>query len=350
MPSKPSHRWAPRTARHGGKLSCLCLAVICCLGALVLPFARANDAAEAWQASIGRDHPLAGRIWDVAAGAFIERQTLIDRLAGGRFVLLGERHDNPDHHRLQTWILQALIAAGRRPAVGFEMFTADDAPAIARHLAASPTDAGGVARAVDWQRSGWPDWAMYEPIVAAALQAGLPIIAANASPATVRALGQHGPAALPADLAARLGIDRPAAAEAQAAMAEDIREVHCGYASGPRVDAMILVQRLRDAQMAESLTRAGQPDGGVLIAGAGHVRRDYGVPTYLAGHESGSEVISVAFLEVDQHVFEAAAYATRFRRRTLPFDYVWFTPRADDQDPCTAFREQLQRLQKPQED
>jgi hypothetical protein len=155
---------------------------------------------------------------------------------------------------------------------------------------------------------------------------------------------------LDADLAARLGIDRPIAAEAEAAMAEDIREVHCGYASGPRVEAMILVQRLRDAQMAESLTRAGRQDGGVLIAGAGHARRDYGVPTYLAARESGSTVISLAFLEVDQQMFEAAAYATRFRRQSLPFDYIWFTPRVDDEDPCTAFREQLQRLQKPRPD
>src|SRR5262245_15108867 len=51
---------------------------------------------EPWQAPLGQDHPVAGRIWDVAAGEFIDSAALVDRLRRGRFVLLGEKHDNPD--------------------------------------------------------------------------------------------------------------------------------------------------------------------------------------------------------------------------------------------------------------
>jgi uncharacterized iron-regulated protein len=299
-----------------------------------------------WQASFQQDHALVGRIWDVAAGAFVDSAALVDRLRRGRFVLLGEKHDNPDHHRLQAWLLHALIAAGRRPAVGFEMFTVADASALAEQLAAHPGDAVGLAEAVNWQRSGWPDWAMYRAIAETALQASLPIVATNLSPTTVRALGQGGAEALDATLAARLGLDRPLAADTQTAMAEEIREAHCGYASEQQINAMILVQRARDAQMAESLAAAGQQYGAVLIAGAGHVRRDYGIPTYLAIKVPSASVISVAFLEVSQDLVEPTAYATRFDRPTLPFDYVWFTPRVDDQDPCAAFEKPLQRLQK----
>jgi uncharacterized iron-regulated protein len=300
---------------------------------------------ESWQAPLGRDHPFVGRIWNVAAGELIDSAALVDHLRRGRFVLLGEKHDNPDHHRLQAWLLRALIAAGRRPAVGFEMFTVDDAPAIAQQLAAHPSDAGGLAEAVNWQRSGWPDWAMYRPIAEAALQAKLPIVATNLSPATVRSLGQRGAAALDETSAARLDLDRPLAADNQTAMAEEIGAAHCGYASEKQINTMMLVQRARDVQMAESLAAAGQQDGAVLIAGAGHVRRDYGIPVYLASREPGASVISVAFLEVSQDMLEPTAYATRFRRQTFPFDYVWFTPRVDDQDPCAAFEEQLKKLQ-----
>jgi uncharacterized iron-regulated protein len=298
-----------------------------------------------WQAPLRRDHPLVGRIWDVAAGEFIDSAALADRLRRGRFVLLGEKHDNPDHHRLQAQLLRAMIAAGRRPAVGFEMFTVDDAPAIARQLEAHPTDAVGLAEAVNWQRSGWPDWAMYQPIAEAALHARLRVTATNLSQATARSLGQSGAAALDAAFVARHGLDRPLAADTQTAMAEEIRDAHCGYASDSQVKAMILAQRARDAQMAESLA-AAQQDGAVLIAGAGHVRRDYGIPAYLASQAQGASVISVAFLEVSQDVLEPTAYAARFRRQTLPFDYVWFTPRVDDQDPCAAFEEQLKKFQK----
>jgi uncharacterized iron-regulated protein len=299
-----------------------------------------------WQAPLWQDHPLVGRIWNVAAGELIDSAALVGHLGRGRFVLLGEKHDNPDHHRLQAWLLRALIAAGRRPAVGFEMFSVDDAPAIAQQVAAHPSDAVGLAEAVNWQRSGWPDWAMYRPIAEAALQAKLPIVATNLSPATVRSLGQSGTVALDATFADRLGLDRPLAADTQTAMAEEIREAHCGYAAEKQINAMMLVQRARNAQMAESLAVAGQQDGAVLIAGAGHVRRDYGIPAYLASKVPGASVISVAFLEVSQDVREPTAYATRFDRQTLPFDYVWFTPRVDDQDPCAAFEEQLKQLQK----
>jgi len=318
------------------------------LGTLLSGLVLGGPPGEPWQAPLWREHPLVGRIWDVAAGEFIDSAALVDRLRHGHFVLLGEKHDNPDHHRLQAWLLRALITAGRRPAVGFEMFTVDDAPAIARQLSAHPTDATGLAAAVNWQRSGWPDWAMYQPIVEAALQAKLPVVATNLSPATTRALSQRGAAVLDPAFAAQYGLDQPPAPERQAAMVEDIRQAHCGYASDKLANAMLLAQRARDAQMAESLAAAGQQDGAVLIAGAGHVRHDYGIPTYLANRAPGASVISVAFLEVSQHSLEPTAYAARFRRHSLPFDYVWFTPRVDDADPCAAFEERLKQLQQAQ--
>jgi uncharacterized iron-regulated protein len=288
---------------------------------------------------------MAGRIWDVTAGEFIDSAVLVDRLRHGRFVLLGEKHDNPDHHRLQAWLLGALIAAGRRPAVGFEMFTVDDAPAIARQLAAHPTDAAGLAEAVHWQQSGWPAWAMYQPIAEAALEAKLPIIATNLAPAVARSLAQSGAAALDTTFAFRHGLDRALAPDTQRAMVEEIRAAHCGYASDTQVNAMLLVQRARDAQMADNLATSGQQDGALLIAGAGHVRGDYGIPTYLARRTPAASVISVAFLEVSRDRLDPAAYTAQIGRPTLPFDYVWFTPRVDDDDPCAAFIEQLKQLQ-----
>ena len=324
---------------------CVGAAGACVLWILLTGLALGGPPGEPWQAPLGQDHPLVGRIWDVAADELIDSAALVDRLRRGRFVLLGEKHDNPDHHRLQAWLLRALVAAGRRPAVGFEMFTLDDAPAIARQLAEHPTDAVGLADAVNWQRSGWPAWAMYQPIAEAALEAKLPIIATNLAPATARALGQSGAAALDTAFAAQHGLDRPLAPETQAAMAQEIRAAHCGYAAEAQVNAMLLVQRARDAQIAESLAAAGQQDGAVLIAGAGHVRRDYGIPTYLASRTPEASVISVAFLEVSQDRLEPTAYVGRFGRPTLPFDYVWFTPRVDDDDPCAAFEEQLKKLQ-----
>ncbi len=50
--------------------------------------------------------------------------------------------------------------------------------------------------------------------------------------------------------------------------------------------------------------------------------------------------MSLAFVEVDAAADEPAAYAGRFAG-ALPFDYVWFTPRIDDVDPCARPRASL---------
>ena len=169
----------------------------------------AGCSAMSWKSPLGRNHPLTGRIWDVSSARFIDRETLVERLARADFVLLGERHDNPDHHMLQAEVLRSLIAVGRRPAVGFEMLGLDDASTIAGHLAAAPNDAAGLGRAVNWNQRGWPDWAMYQPIAEAALQAKLRIVATNLPLTTARKMTRDGLAALEPRVTRELGLDEP---------------------------------------------------------------------------------------------------------------------------------------------
>jgi uncharacterized iron-regulated protein len=129
-------------------------------------------------------------------------------------------------------------------------------------------------------------------------------------------------------------------------MAADIRTAHCGYASEESVKAMVDVQRARDAQMAQSLIAAGDPAGAILVAGAGHVRNDYGIPVYLSAKAPRKRVISIAFIEVVNQKPEPQNYALAYSHGRLPFDYVWFTPRVDDEDPCEKFKAQFEHLKK----
>jgi uncharacterized iron-regulated protein len=299
-----------------------------------------------WKAPLGRNHPLTGRIWDVSAAQFIDRENLVSRLTRADFLLLGEKHDNPDHHRLQAEVLRSLVAAGRRPAVGFEMFGVDDAAAIAQHLAATPNDAAGLGRAVNWNQRGWPDWEMYQVIAEAALAAELPIIAANLPLATTTNMRRDGLAALEPALIRRLGLDRPLPEPAFTRLAADIRESHCGYGSKESVAAMVTIQRARDAQMAQSLMAAGASRGALLVAGAGHVRNDYGIPVYINENAPGKRVISIAFVDVDKRRSAPQDYAAQEGSGRIPFDYVWFTPRMDDEDPCEKFKSQFENLKK----
>jgi uncharacterized iron-regulated protein len=284
-----------------------------------------------WQSAHHRDHPLVGTIQETATGRTVSPDALIARLAARRYVLLGEKHDNPDHHRLQAWIVEALVAAGRRPALAFEMFRADQADAIARHLATAPADASGLGDAVEWKRSGWPPWTMYAPIADVAVRARLPIVAANLAERAVGSLRRGGVAALEPAMAAKLGLDQPIPDDVRQRLNADIRDGHCGKLPERSLEPFVLVQRARDEHMAAALRDAGA-DGAVLIAGANHVRRDVGVPRPLPA----ADTASVAFLEV--------APGSSGPPEPRVFDYAWFTPRVDDRDPCDRFRESLERL------
>src|SRR2546429_888569 len=316
-----------RLVLHAGFLVALALVVAGC----------AKGGQIEWESPVERAHPLVGRIWDVKAGAFIGEDALVARLVASRFVLLGERHDNADHHALQAKLVRAMVEAGRRPALGFEMLATDEAPAIARYLARSPKDAAGLGDAVNWSRSGWPEWRLYQPIAQVALDASVPIVATNLSRAATDAVRRNGLPGLGPTLMSQLRLAEPTP-DTRLAMTRELRESHCGQIPEDVIDRMADIQWARDARIAASLARGGQRDGAVLIAGAGHVRTDRGVPLHLGRQIQDVAITSVAFVAGDAAAEEAGDCATRFGTDTLPFPYVWFTPKVDEADPCEKLK------------
>jgi uncharacterized iron-regulated protein len=306
-----------------------------------------SSPAGKWISEFERDHPLTGRVWQPTRQRFADAASLLVAVGRSDFVLIGERHDNPDHHRLQAWLVDRMIEGERRMAVAFEMFTVDQAPEIAAHLRDNPKDAKGLGAAVGWAKTGWPDWDLYRPIAQAALDAGLPVAAAGLGRATVRAIGRRGEGALAPDVRARLGDLRPSDDAVKTAMADEMRKSHCNMLSDAVAEKMVVVQRARDAHMAASVVAAAtQPDldGAVLISGAGHVRTDHGVPEFLRRIAPGRKVLSIGLVESLPDRQAPEGYAKNLGVQALPFDFVWFTPRFDPADPCEAHAGALRRF------
>jgi uncharacterized iron-regulated protein len=294
----------------------------------------------AWTTTLDRDHPLVGRIWSVGGGRFIEEAYLLSAMRErGGHVLLGEKHDNADHHALQARVLAAMVSGGRKPVVAFEMFDVDDQRAIDTSRREHPRDAASLARAVSWEKSGWPPWEQYAPIAELALRADLPIVATGLPRSRMRALMKPAEAS---DAGAEPPIDEgiPLTAAQEASLREELRESHCGHLPEARIGGMIRFQRARDASMASALiaaANAAHTKDAVLIAGTGHTRTDRGVGADLAARDHERRVVSIAFAEVEKGRNDPPAYAVRWNTTALPFDFVWFTPRATDEDPCAAF-------------
>jgi uncharacterized iron-regulated protein len=317
----------------------LCAALLLACGCASSSANRAPESrAEAWRSPLHHDHPLVGRIWDVRRGAWVDEPALLAELSRARFVLLGERHDNPDHHRLQAEMVRALTGSGRRPVLAFEMLDAEQQPTIDAALARAPHDPDALAQAVAWEKSGWPDWSLYRPIFAVGTERGLPIIGANFPSARVKELVLRGPEALPLETRARLGLDMPLPEDIARAMRTEMHESHCGHLPESMLDPMVLAQRARDAQMADRLLATASQDGALLITGTGHARTDRGVPAQLARRAPDLPVLSLAFLEVSPESREPPGYAPPDSAGKLPYDYVWFTPAAEREDPCAMFQ------------
>ena len=314
-----------------------------CSGSAARDASRVTPAAWQiqWQTSENADSPLAGRIWDVRRQTWTSAAQLRHAVAAAHFVLLGETHDNPDHHRLQAALLQAVVDSGRHPAVAFEMLDLEQQPALTRYLSTHPENGAGLGQAVDWADSGWPAWSMYQPIANVALAAQLPIVAANLPSATVKAVAIKGFAALDPARVQALGLLQPWPEERSGTMLEEIYISHCKLLPKAALGGMVKAQRTRNAIMAMRLNQSARADGAVLIAGAGHVRTDFGVPLELRRDHPGVDSVSVAMIEATPGKTAPADYAGNYNVQRLPFDYVLFTPGAARQDPCTALKKRF---------
>ncbi|MCR6631692.1 MAG: ChaN family lipoprotein [Magnetospirillum sp.] len=127
-------------------------------------------------------------------------------------------------------------------------------------------------------------------------------------------------------------------------MEREIKDSHCGMLPDAALPGMVRVQRGRDAVMAATLAQGlAGGKGAVLIAGAGHVRRDRGVPALLADRTPEARILSLAFLEVRPGETDPASYGALFDSAAVPFDAVWFTPRAEREDPCEDLRQHMEK-------
>jgi uncharacterized iron-regulated protein len=280
-----------------------------------------------YSSALGAKHPLVGKIYRGSTREPVAADALFAALGSARYLVLGETHDNRDHHQLQAQLLGRFLEAQPGAAVAFEMLDEDDAGKLTQ----AAQSADELAQRVAWADSGWPDFSLYQPVFDAALSAHARIVAAHPSAEHVRGSMQGIDAAEARDL----GIDTPLPEAQIQAQHDEIRESHCGRGNDAMLKAMQSAQVYKDAFMARAVKQTNAPTA--LVTGSGHARTDRAVPYFLARAAAG-KTQSIAFIEVDDGKTVASAYDT------TAFDFVVFTPRASDEDPCEKFRKQLEQM------
>ncbi|AZN35212.1 ChaN family lipoprotein [Iodobacter ciconiae] len=205
--------------------------------------------------------------------------------AGKSYVLMGEVHDNALGHRARFQVLEKAVKAGWRPAIAMEQFDVERQADLDQARLEQPDNPDYLIQKVGGKR--W-DWPLYRPVIMLAMHYGLPIIAANLSRQDASRVVKSGLAALAN--AEEMGLAQPLPAGLLAAQREEVRVGHCNKLPENLLDGMALAQIARDAVMAKVM-KPYHARGVVLLAGNGHVRRDWGVPLWLP------DALSMGFVE-----------------------------------------------------
>lgn len=279
------------------------------------------------------DHPLVGKIWDMNSRSFIDETALLARIDKANVLLLGETHDNPQHHENQQKLLKARIESGARPALLMEQLDADSQPALDSALAGS--DREETLKTVTGLIK-FTDWKFYRPFLATAIDNKLPVIAANISSRQLQPIIWQGFAAYDAAALKRMAVEEVWSESRQNYMLRHIGGAHCGQIRDELRAGLTRSQRLRDALMADAaVSSIGR--GIVAIVGSSHARRDVGMPLYLAARDPSAHIFSIGFVEVSPGRVSPETYETESASGDAPYDVIWFTSRVERADPCADF-------------
>lgn len=261
-----------------------------------------------WSAPEQRDHPGLGQAFDTAAGTWIDAHALADRLASAAYVVIGEKHDNPDHHALQLWLLEQLHAERPQASLLLEMLVPAQQDALDGARQAPEMSSQALRRRLNWD-PGWP-WGLYGELVEWGLREPGKLIPANLDQAEISRLYRGVVPPMP-----EYGTKQRAFLE------QTIIDAHCGKLPASQIPAMLAIQHARDRRMAETLAAAPTP--ALLIAGSFHARKDVGLALHWAT-EPQPVVILLVEAGTELPTEEQA-------------DYLWLTPAMPETDYCEGW-------------
>lgn len=258
------------------------------------------------------------QIIDLRTREEISEQQLVERLAAQDVVLLGELHDNPSHHALRGQLIGRI--AGARTTVVAEHLPASARVVLGERLL-------GDLEAAGFSPEGW-GWPLHESLFDGIRSAGRPVAGGNLPKGFSKQLMMKGESALPPPLDESYR-KSPLSAGATRQLDADLVSGHCGKLPERYLAPMRLVQRATDLSMANALLE-NRPS--ILVAGNGHVRKDYGVPQVIGALAPSLKISAVGFYERDR---DTPALIQSLAGR---YDYVWLTDGAERSDPCENFK------------
>jgi uncharacterized iron-regulated protein len=118
------------------------------------------------------------QVYRVSDGSQASLAELTPVLKQNRIVIVGEHHSNAEHHRAQVRVVETLVTAGARVAIGLEMFRSDSQKDLDRWVS-------GDLQAVDFEKIYYDNWTFpyekYRVIFDYARKQQVPLVGLNVS-------------------------------------------------------------------------------------------------------------------------------------------------------------------------
>ena len=236
-----------------------------------------------------------GKVLLPASNEWINTSKLIQASAGNKIILLGEHHDNMEHHRWQLQMIIALHTLNPKLALGFEMFPRKSQAVLDKWVRGELSEAEFLKQ-TDWDGYWSFDPQLYMPMFHYARMNGIPMYALNVDRDLIRQVGQQGWANIDAEQ--REGIsDSAPASEGYRQMLAGVFMQHGSQhdkkpseedmaktLAMPAFNRFVESQLVWDRAMAEAIATAVKSNADaqvVAVLGSGHMMYHFGVPEQL---------------------------------------------------------------------
>jgi len=276
-----------------------------------------------------------GQVVEVRSGRPISFENWIADLALRDVIYVGEEHRNRSHVEAALKILQALLARGRQPVLGLEMFGWDGQVGLDRYLSDRGAARDHFLQESRWEQNWGGAYDDYEPLISLARDRHIPVLALNPPRALVRRVASQGLALALADPEmSQWGMrdeprsDEPAYHET---ILKQLRLCHAGL-SDEAYQRMYEASVFRDEGMAKTIAdylrrTQDQPGarGGPIVSytGGGHIQYQLPVPNRVLRKRA----VPVSHATIYLTAYEPGrSEEIRELIRDSIADYVWLTP------------------------
>jgi uncharacterized iron-regulated protein len=272
-------------------------------------------------------HPLLNKI-SQANGSLIDEKDFLRKVQSHAFVFVGEKHDNPEHHRLELLLIQTRLQSPNQLSTGkivFEMLDDSQDEALAKLKAGDSLEQ--MHAGLTWSARAW-DWSSYGPLFHAASSQGA-LQSGNISKAFISKVYRDGEKAMLGN--ARFATVFQASPEIKAYLLEQIFASHCGMQSRDTLTPMLHIQLAKDASMASAMANSSNA---MLIAGGEHVRAETAVPWHLKQKKKDADVMVLQLIEVKPDQHDVHSYIQAAGKA----DFYWFTSATEAKDYCAGVK------------